>query len=136
MHLGFTPPEFLTTPNFMIDVKVLSSFNSFLSSDYRRNPVWSCPVGRGSPNQRSGPRVFDVHGEDGCGDWPHRRSLQVVRTDREMRGNAPGEFFVVLFLFLTHQMRPLEPWTIDATLRDVFGCPPTIVKFQPQLLKT
>jgi hypothetical protein len=29
----------------------------------------------------------------------------------------------------------LGPWTIDVTI-GVFGCPPTIVKFQPQLLKT
>jgi hypothetical protein len=29
----------------------------------------------------------------------------------------------------------IDPWTIDATI-GVFDCPPTIDKFQPQLLKT
>jgi hypothetical protein len=29
----------------------------------------------------------------------------------------------------------LKPWTIDRTI-GIFGCPPTIVKSQPQLLKT
>ncbi len=31
--------------------------------------------------------------------------------------------------------RPFGPWSIDATMV-VFGCPPSIVKFQPQLLQT